>query len=84
MKPFEFMYADSWYKYENSWIYKRNIYGDYVKHCPVLPDLVRKLEEFAVDQRHTIMEAILYGYYPGKLAGAADKVNEIKRVLCID
>lgn len=51
MKPFEFMYANSWYKYENSWIYKCNIYGDYAKHCPVLPDLVRKLEDLYVDQR---------------------------------
>lgn len=78
------MYADSWYKYENSWIYKRNIYGHYAKHCPVLPDLVIKLEDLYKDQRQTIMEAILYGYYAGKPAGAADKVNEIKRVLCID
>lgn len=37
-----------------------------------------------MDQPHTIMEAILYGFCHGKLAGAADKVNEIKRVLCID
>ena len=45
---FEFMYADTWYKYENSWIYRQNIYGDYVKHCPVLPDLVRKLEDLYI------------------------------------
>lgn len=84
MKPFEFMYADCWYKYEHSWIYKRNVRGDYYKQCPVLPDLVRMLEDLYIDQRHTIMAAILYGYYAGKPAGAADKVNEIKRVLCID
>lgn len=81
---FEFMYADSWYKYENSWIYKRNIYGDYVKHCHVLPNLVRKLEDLYIDQQHTLMEAILYGYYQGTGVGATNKVNEIKRVLCID
>ena len=81
---FEFMYADTWYKYENSWIYRQNIYGDYVKHCPVLPDLVRKLEDLYTDQQHTIMEAILYGFCHGKLAGSADKVKEIKRVLCIE
>lgn len=84
MQPFEFMYGDAWYKYENSWIYRRLITGDYAKHCPVLPDLVRKLEDLYTDQQHTIMEAVLYGFYAGKLAGAADKVNEIKRVLCID
>ena len=41
---FEFMYATSWYRYENSYIYKQNRFGDYAKLCPVLPDLVRKLE----------------------------------------
>lgn len=81
---FEFMYAASWYKYENSYIYKQNRFGDYVKHCPVLPDLERKLDSFAQDQLCTIMEAVLYGYYYGKLAGAEDKVREIKTVLCID
>lgn len=84
---FEFMYGDTCYtcyKYENSYIYRQNIYGDYVKLCPVLPDLERKLEEFTSDQQHTIMEAILCGYYHGKAAGAIDKCKEIKRVLCID
>lgn len=80
---FEFMYADTWYKYENSWIYRQNIYGDYVKHCPVLPDLVRKLEDLYTDQQHTIMEAILYGFCHGKMAGADAKIKEIKNVLCI-
>ena len=81
---FEFMYGDTWYKYYNSYIYRQNICGDYIKHCPVLPDLERKLEEFAADQQHTIMEAILCGYYHGKMAGADAKVKEIKNVLCID
>lgn len=81
---FEFMYADSWYKYENSWIYRQLISGDHVKHCPVLPDLVRKLEDLYIDQRQTVMEAVLYGYYHGKMAGADAKVKEIKNVLCID
>jgi hypothetical protein len=84
MKSFEFMYATSWYKYENSDIYKQNRFGDYVKLCPVLPDLERKLDSFAQDQRCTIMEAVLYGYYQGKLAGADAKVKEIKNVLCIN
>ena len=83
-QTFEFMYATTWYKYENSWIYRQNICGDYIKHCPVLPDLERKLEEFAADQQHTIMEAILYGYCHGKMAGADAKVKEIKNVLCIN
>ena len=81
---FEFMYATSWYRYENSYIYKQNRFGDYTKLCPVLPDLVRKLEDFAQDQLCTIMEAMLYGYYHGKIAGAEDKTREIKNVLCID
>lgn len=81
---FEFMYATSWYRYENSYIYKQNRFGNYTKLCPVLPDLVRKLEDLYVDQRQTIMEAILYGYYHGKIAGAEDKTREIKTVLCID
>ena len=83
-QTFEFMYATSWYRYENSYIYKQNRFGDYVKLCPVLPDLVRKLEDLYTDQRQTIMEAVLYGYYHGKTAGAEDKVREIKNVFCID
>jgi hypothetical protein len=81
---FDFMYATSWYRYENSYIYKQNCCGDYVELCPVLPDLARKLDSFSADQQKTIMEAVLYGYYHGKLDGAEDKTKEIKRVLCID
>jgi hypothetical protein len=44
----------------------------------------KELLDLYMDQQHTIMEAILYGYCHGKMAGADAKVKEIKNILCID
>lgn len=85
MKSFEFMYCDTWYKYEeDGYIYRQNIYGHYVKHMPVLQELNRSLEDYSLDQKQTIMCAILHGFTCGKLAGKEEKVREIKNAFGID
>lgn len=81
---FEFMYCDTWYKYENGYIYRQNCFGHYGKLTPVMQELTHSLEDYSLDQKQTIMCAILHGFTCGKLAGSADKVREIKRVLDID
>ncbi len=84
MISFEFMYGDSWYRYENGYIYRQNYFGQYEKFTPVVQELSSSLEDYSLDQKQTIMCAILHGFTYGKLAGSADKVREIKRVLDID
>lgn len=82
--PFEFMYGDTWYKYENGYIYRQNIYGDYIQMIPVVRELSQSIDNFSVPDKQNIMCAIVHGHTYGKMAGAADKCKEIKRVLCID
>ena len=81
---FEFMYADTWYKYEGGYIYRQNIYGNYEQMIPVVRELDQTLDNFSLPDKQNIMCAIVHGHTYGKLAGAANKVKEIKRVLCID
>lgn len=81
---FEFMYGDTWYKYENGYIYRQNIYGNFEQLTPVLLELNRCIDNFSLPDKQNIMGAIVHGYTCGKLVGAADKVREIKRVLCIE
>ena len=83
-QTFEFMYNDTWYKYENGYIYRQNIYGDFEQLTPVLPELKRYVDNFSLPDLQNIMGAIVHGYTCGKLVGAGDKVREIKRVLNID
>ena len=83
-QTFEFMYNDTWYKYENGYIYRQNIYGNYEQLTPVLQELNRCINDFSLPDKQNIMGAIIHGYTCGKLVGAADKVREIKRVLNID
>lgn len=84
MKSFEFMYGDTWYKYEDGYIYRQNIYGNYEQMIPVVRELDQTLDNFSLPDKQNIMCAIVHGHTYGKLAGAATKVKEIKRVLCID
>ena len=84
MKPFEFMYGDTWYKYEDEYIYRQNIYGNYEQMIPVVRELDQTLDNFSLPDKQNIMCAIVHGHTYGKLAGAANKVKEIKRVLDID
>lgn len=81
---FEFMYCDTGYKYENGYIYRQNRFGHYGKLVPVVQELRCSLEDYSLDQKQTIMCAIIHGFTCGKLAGSTDKVREIKRVLEID
>ncbi len=85
MKTFEFMYRDSWYKYEDGHIKKQcSFTGDYDYFCPVLIDLSDKINSFSDDQLRTIMEAILHGYFYGIGEGRKEKIREFKRVFALD
>lgn len=84
MKPFEFMYGDTWYKYEDGYICRQNIYGNYEQMIPVVRELDQTLDNFSLPDKQNIVCAIVHGHTYGKLAGAANKVKEIKRVLFID
>lgn len=81
---FEFMYGDTWYMYEDGYIHRQNIYGNYEQQIPVVKELIQSLDTFALPDKQNIMCAIVHGHTYGKFAGAADKVREIKRVLCIE
>ena len=83
-QTFEFMYCDTWYKYERGYIYKQDIYGVYVQLTPVVQELNHCIDDFSLPDKQNIMCAIVHGYTCGKLVGAGDKVREIKRVLNID
>jgi hypothetical protein len=78
------MYGDTWYRYEDGYIYRQNIYGGYEQRIPVVKDLIQTLDNFSLPDKQNIMCAIVHGHTYGKFAGAADKVKEIKRVLCIE
>ena len=81
---FEFMYGGTWYKYENGYIYRQDIYGVYVRLIPVMQELTRDLDSYSLDQKQLIMGAVIHGYTCGKLDGASSKVKEIQRVLNLD
>ena len=83
-QTFEFMYGDTWYKYADGYIYRQDIYGDYEKRIPVVKELNQIIDNFSLPDKQTIMCAIIHGHTYGKYAGAAYKVREIKRVLCIE
>ena len=78
---FEFMYGDTWYKYENGYIYSQN---DYEPGIPVVRELEQIVDNFSLPDKQNSMCAIVHGYTYGTYAGAADKVREIKRVLRIE
>lgn len=81
MKTFGFMYGDTWYKYADGYIYSQNGYGPGI---PVVRELEKIVDNFSLPDKQNIMCAIVHGYTYGTYAGAADKVREIKRVLCIE
>ncbi len=84
MKTFEFMYRDSWYKYEDGHIKKKYGFDYYDYFCPVYVDLSDKLKDLADDQCQTIMEAILHAYFYGIVEGKKEKIREFKKVLALD
>jgi hypothetical protein len=84
MKPFEFKYGDTQYRYECGWIHRQNIFGHYAKCCPILIDLEYNLENFGADQLRIILCAILHGYGYGIADGKYEKIQEFKRMFDID
>lgn len=83
-KTFEFMYNDTWYKYEGGYIYRQDINDFYQPYCPVLIDLEGILNTFDTPQLQTIMAAIIHGFIHGKNAGRSQQINEFKRLFNID
>lgn len=81
---FEFMYGDTWYKYEYGRIKKKCGFDLWDYFCQVHVDLSDKLNDLSVDQCQTIMEAILHGYFYGVGEGKKAKIQEFKRVFQID
>lgn len=84
-KTFEFMYGNSWYRFEGDRITKQfgsTEYYDYF--CPVAADLCEKIDSFSTDQLKSIMEAILHGYFYGVGDGKKEKIREFKRVFALD
>lgn len=84
MKPFEFMYGDTWYKYESGYIYRQDIDEFYQPYCPVYIELEGILKTFNAGQLHTIMAAIIHGFVHGKNAGRNSQIKEFKRLFNID
>jgi hypothetical protein len=85
---FEFMYYDSWYKYEDGWILKQNHLGTYNFACdcvcPVPHELNDMLQSFNADQLNAIMHAVLHSYGHGVVDGKTKKIQEFKRVFNLD
>lgn len=81
MKTFDFMYGDTWYKYADGYIYSQD---GYAPGIPVVKEIAQTIDNFSLPDKQNIMCAIVHGYTYGTYDGAADKVREIKRVLCIE
>ena len=82
-QTFEFMYNDTWYTYETGYIYSAGSYN-YKQGIPVVRELEQIIDNFSLPDKQNIMCAIVHGYTYGTYDGAANKVKEIKRVLCIE
>jgi hypothetical protein len=81
---FEFMYRDTWYKFEDGHIKRKVSCACWEFFCPVLFTLGDQLDSFSVDQLKPIMEAILHGYFYGVGEGKKEKIQEFKNVFKID
>ena len=80
---FEFMYGNTWYKYEGGWIHKKTGFTLYEHFCPVHVDIQNQLGSLSADQLNNIMEAIIHGYCYGFTEGKKEKIREFKRVFNI-
>jgi hypothetical protein len=83
MSAFEFMYNNTWYTYENGYIYNSESYN-HEQRIPVVKELAQTMENLSLPDKQNIMCAIVHGYTYGTYDGAADKAREIRRVLCIE
>lgn len=81
---FEFMYGDTWYKYEDGHIKQQRGTDFYMYFCPVLNDIKYTLKDLPVDQCQLIMAAIVHGYFHGHAAGQRYKTAEFKRVFNLE
>ena len=81
---FEFMYGNTWYKYEGGWIHKKKGLTFYEHFCPVHVDIQNHLSSLSADQLNSIMYAIIHGYCHGFTDGKKEKIREFKRVFTID
>ena len=78
---FEFIYNNTWYKYDSGCIYKQDQVNNFsIKVCSIPPELCEILFDFDLSQRRIIMSSIISSYTAGK----EDKVIELKRMLNID
>lgn len=84
MKSFEFMYGDTWYKYESGYIYRQDINEFYQPYCPVYIELEGILKTFDAGQLRTVMSAIVHGYVYGKQDGRNNQIRDFKRLFNID
>ena len=81
---FEFMYGNTWYKYEGGWIHIKKGLTLYEHFCPVHVDIQNQLSSLSADQLNSVMCAIVHGYCHGFAKGKKDKIAEFKRVFAID
>ena len=88
MKSFEFMYGDSWYKYEDGMLIKQNSLGKYNSYlhivCPILKDLQNQLAAIPEDVRPLVMQGLLHAYSYGIVEGKNKKIQEFKSVFNLD
>lgn len=85
---FEFMYSDSWYKYENGKLLKQNLIGEYLDPldvvCPVLRELQEQMKLIPEGVRPLVMQGLLHAYYHGIVDGKNKKIAEFKRMFKLD
>ena len=85
---FEFMYGDSWYKYDNGKLMKQSSLGTYDDYfdtvCPVLRELQDRMEFIPEDVRPVVMQGLLHAYGYGIVDGKKKKIAEFKRVFALD
>lgn len=81
---FEFMYGDSWYKYEDNLIHKQGTHeGWWIPLFTVSSDDLN-LDIFDSSQLPFVMSAIMCGYGNGIVRGKKEKIAEFKRVFALD
>ena len=85
---FEFMYGDTWYKYEDGKLLKQNLLETYLDPldvvCPVLIELQQQMETIPEDVRPVVMQGLLHAYGYGIIDGKKKKIQEFKRVFNLD
>lgn len=85
---FEFMYGDTWYKYEEGKLMKQSSLGTYDSYfdtvCPVVRELQDQMEAIPEAVRPIVMQGLLHAYGYGIIDGKKKKIAEFKRVFNLD